>query len=72
MTDGIQITMKAARVNAGITQGEMARRIGRSQNTVMWWETDKKSPRTDEFVKFCEICQIDPKYVRMPQLLEKN
>lgn len=72
MSENIQISMKAARVNAGISQNEMAHKIGRSQNTVMWWETDKKIPRTDEFMKFCEICDIDPKYVRVPQVLEKN
>ena len=72
MTEEIQISMKAARVNAGISQGEMAKRIGRSQNAVMWWETDKREPRTSDFLRYCEICNIDPKFVRMPQVLENN
>lgn len=50
------ITMKAARVNAGISQGEMAKRLGKSQNTVLAWELGRKAPRVDELQAYCDEC----------------
>lgn len=38
MTDKIQITLKAARVNAGMTQKEVASLLGISNQTVIKWE----------------------------------
>ncbi len=38
MTGKIQITQKAARVNAGMTQKEVASQLGISNQTVIKWE----------------------------------
>ena len=38
MTGKIQITLKAARVNAGMTQKEVASQLGISNQTVIKWE----------------------------------
>lgn len=38
------ITLKAARVNAGYTQGEIAERMGVSNVTISNWEKGKKYP----------------------------
>ena len=67
-----QITMKAARVNRGLTQAEMAKRMGRSQNTVMAWERGDKMPKADEFQRYCSICGCDITDVLLPEVLEKN
>lgn len=40
-----KITLKAARVNAGLTQGQMADRLGVSLRTVVAWETGEKQIR---------------------------
>ena len=36
-----QITLKAARVNAGLTQTDVAKAIGKSKSTVLKWEKGK-------------------------------
>ncbi|MFP5494427.1 helix-turn-helix domain-containing protein [Parvimonas sp. G1641] len=36
-----KITLKAARVNAGLTQKELVERIGKSETTIVKWENDQ-------------------------------
>ena len=36
-----KITLKAARVNAGLTQKELAEKIGKSETTIIKWENDQ-------------------------------
>lgn len=67
-----KISMKAARTEAGISQGEMAKRLKRSQNLVLDWEKNRKAPRTDDFIAYCEVCGFSPDDVIMPIPLEKN
>ena len=59
-----KISMKAARVNAGLTQVEMAERIGKSDATILAWEKGRKSPRVDEFEAYCRACGIEPEKVK--------
>jgi conserved domain protein len=42
--DTIQISLKAARVNAGLTQVEAAKKIGKSPNTIILWENGTIAP----------------------------
>ena len=42
--DKLQITLAAARVNAGMTQEDVAVRMHVSKNTVINWEKGKESP----------------------------
>jgi transcriptional regulator with XRE-family HTH domain len=56
----LKISMKAARVNANLTQKQMADLMDKSQSTVMFWEQGKKVPRVDELQQFCAICGCDP------------
>ena len=41
MTEKIQITLAAARVNAGLTQEDVAKSMNVSKNTVVNWEKGK-------------------------------
>lgn len=36
-----KITLKAVRVNAGLTQKELAEKIGKSETTIVKWENDQ-------------------------------
>jgi DNA-binding XRE family transcriptional regulator len=65
-----QISMIAARVDAGISQKEMAKLVDRSNNTVLAWEKGRKAPSTTDFYKYCAACGRDPSEVRMPVVLE--
>ena len=40
----IKISLKAARVNADMTQDDVARELGVSNKTVLNWETGKTTP----------------------------
>lgn len=42
--DKLQISLAAARVNAGMTQEDVAKRMHVSKNTVINWEKGKVSP----------------------------
>ena len=49
------ITLKAARVNAGLTQKEASEKLGISKVTLSNWETGKTSPRADQSRVLSEI-----------------
>jgi len=66
----LKISMKAARVNAGLTQKQMGELLNRNNNTVMAWERGHKIPRADEFQKYCEICGVETSDVLLPEVLE--
>lgn len=51
-----KISMKAARVNAGKTQEELAKALNVSKQTIVSWETGKTSPTVEKARKYCEIC----------------
>lgn len=40
----MKITLKAARVNAGLTQEEVAKTLKKSKNTIVNYETGKSTP----------------------------
>ena len=63
----MKILMKAARANAELTQAEVARRMHKSQNTVMAWETHKIRPRQDELQEYCNICNWPIELIRFPE-----
>ena len=50
-----QISLKAARVNAGMTQQEVAARMKRSRNTIIKWEKGIVDPSPAEFFYLCSI-----------------
>ena len=49
------ISMKAARVNADMTQSDMALKMGVSNKTIMNWETGKIIPKPAQFKMYCDI-----------------
>lgn len=59
-----KITMTAARVNAGLKQTEMAKRLDKSVNTIIAWEKGRKVPRMDEFEAYCKECGMNPEDVK--------
>ena len=50
------ISMAAARVNAGLTQEEIAEKMQISRQTIVNWETGKVSPKPAQFKMFCDLC----------------
>ena len=53
-----QITLKAARVNAGYTQKEAAKLLHISNKTLQNWESGKSYPNADKIAEICILYQI--------------
>jgi len=53
-----KITLKAARVNANLSQSEAAGRIGVAVSTLRNWETGKTFPNQPKIEKICEVYGI--------------
>ena len=50
-----QITLKAARVNAGLTQSEVAEKLKISAGTLKNWERGKTFPKQPQIEALCEL-----------------
>ena len=49
------IQLKAARVNANLTQGDVAKTLGISKNSIVNYETYKSKPSVDLAKKFANL-----------------
>lgn len=61
-----QITLKAARVNAGLTQTDVAKAIGKSKSTVLKWEKGKCDIDIKSFYKMCKLYHVTPELILLP------
>lgn len=61
-----KITLRAARVNAGLTQGEMAEKLGVSLTTLNCWENGRKSIRPAYLYAICQITGFSPEDIFFP------
>ena len=50
-----KITLKAARVNAGLTQKEAAKVLKISNKTLLNWEKGVSFPKADKVEKICDL-----------------
>ena len=57
-----KITIKAARVNAGLTQKEAAERLGIAYQTLSSYEKNNKSIRLEVLEKMCSLYGIPMEY----------
>lgn len=57
----MRVTIKAARVNKGMTQEVFANAVGVGVRTVQNWEAGVSSPRADKMPEICAVldCEID-------------
>lgn len=54
----MKITLKAARVNAGLTQKEAAHALGISNVTLANWERGRSSPKQTNVRNLCSLYRI--------------
>lgn len=57
----MKVSLKAMRVNANLTQKEVAKAMGVSPNTLVHWENDHTSPDAIQLSKLCNLygCKMD-------------
>lgn len=51
----MRITLRAARINKGLTQAELARLINVSKKTVCSWENGKTMPNCGKIKAICDV-----------------
>ena len=61
-----QISMASARVNANLTQDEIACKMGVSKRTVVNWEKGRVVPKMAQFEMYCRIWNIGRENVFLP------
>ena len=54
----LKITLEAARVNAGYTQKDAAKKLGVSNKTVQNWENGRSYPSADKIAEICDLYVI--------------
>lgn len=61
-----KISMAAARVNAELTQVEVASIMHVSKQTIINWEKGKVVPGPAQFKMFCEVCKAPTDIIFLP------
>ena len=61
-----RIHVNAARVDAGLTQGELAEKMGVSRQTVINWEANKARISTAHLYLLCAITGFSPNDILLP------
>lgn len=51
----MRVTLRAARVNAGYLQSEVAEKLNVGLKTVQNWEAGRTSPRADQVPAICSL-----------------
>ena len=66
MTDKLQISLAAARINANLTQDEVAKAMHISKNTIVNWEKGKSEPSVSQSRELEKIYNISMDYIFLP------
>ena len=61
-----QISLRAARVNANLTQDDVAKRMGKTRQTVVNWENGKYIPGIPELEMLSKTYNIPVDYIFLP------
>lgn len=61
-----KITLAAARVNAGLTQEQLANKMDVSRQTVLEWENGKREMKTAYLYMFCGITGFSEDDILLP------
>ncbi|MEI3175591.1 MAG: helix-turn-helix transcriptional regulator [Lachnospiraceae bacterium] len=64
--DKLQISLAAARVNAGMTQEEVSKRMQVSKQTIINWEKGKNIPRIPEMEMLSRLYNIPLDNIFLP------
>lgn len=62
----IQITLAAARVNAGLTQEDVAKALNVGKQTIVNWEKGKSEPKMSQCRLLSELYKMPLDYIFLP------
>lgn len=63
----IKITLKAARVNAGLTQDDVAAKMHHTKQTIVNWENGKTDIKYSELISLSELYGMPISYLQLPE-----
>lgn len=63
LVDNLEISLAAARVNAKMTQREMAEYIGVTVDTINNWEKGKSEPTTSQLREISKVSKIPMDFI---------
>ena len=55
--------LKLHRIKAGLTQLELARRLGVKECVITFWETGRSQPHIEQAVDIAKILEAEPKEI---------
>lgn len=61
------ISLKAARVNAGLTQGEVAEKLNVDRTTIINWEKGKVSLKHEQLLSLCQLYNVPVVNIFLPK-----
>lgn len=61
------ISLKAARVNAGLTQGEVAEKLNVDRTTIINWEKGKVSLKHEQLLSLCQLYNVPVGNIFLPK-----
>ena len=67
-----KITLKAARVNAEMTQDEAAGFLGKTKQTIVNWESGVTEIKYRDLCALSELYQMPLEYLKLPVKREKE
>lgn len=62
----LQITLRAARVNAGLTQEEVAKKLHVNKQTIVNWENNLSEPKISQARALCDLYGISINNIFLP------
>lgn len=63
-----KISLASARVNAGMTQENVAKAMGVSKNTIVNWENGKVEMKPAQFKMYCEVVGAPEDVIILPKI----
>lgn len=67
----LKITLTAARVNAGYTIDEVAKKMQKNKVTIINWEKGRTFMKVPELEELCNLYKISKDYIILPTTLQK-
>ena len=64
---GPKIKLKAARVNAGLTQTEVAHKLNRNKQTIVNWEKGSTEIKVNDLLALSELYGMPIEYLDVPK-----
>lgn len=64
--ENVKISLAAARVNAGMTQAEVAKILHKTPQTIVNWENGRSLIDMANFTVLCELYKIPQNFIFVP------